>query len=331
MTKKESAEAKLGFLDGIVRLFRRSEAAPAPAPEGQPLEELQRGFAAAIRELNQTLEEQRSRRGPGMALGPAPTAEELAAERVAERARRLAEYHRTMREDITRAHADLSTGMSGDDLEPLASFLRELDELAKAGAQSDDLLARARHAIAKRLHEEAGQLAVAQLVARLRDAQRAWPDPTRHRPSATPEEIERSSQRRLREVREGFLQQGLARTAERMLGVVAGWGADYPDRGSPLWEECALEGVAAGMRARLLRDFVEVLRKDRDELVRSVEGSVGKHLGALQQALHGGVRSFEEATAAVSGAMRVIDEMVPETAWRQVCAELPEARGEVAR
>jgi hypothetical protein len=111
-----------------------------------------------------------------------------------------------------------------------------------------------------------------------------------------------------------------------MLGIVRGWGADYPDRSSPLWEECALEGVAAGIRAKLVRDFVELLRRDREALVARIESSVGKEIAGLQAAVQAGVQSIEQANQAVASSLRVLDEMVPEIAWQHVRSQLPEAR-----
>ena len=54
------------------------------------------------------------------------------------------------------------------------------------------------------------------------------------------------------------------------------WGSDYPDQGSPLWEETVLAGVAAGMRGQLVRDFVELLRRDREALLRRIEDARGE-------------------------------------------------------
>jgi hypothetical protein len=113
-----------------------------------------------------------------------------------------------------------------------------------------------------------------------------------------------------------------------MLGVVPGWGADYPERGSPLWAECALEGVAAGIRAQLLRDFVDFLNRDRDALWSRVEASVGTELQELQRVLEGGAPSIERANAVMASSLRVLDELVPEVAWQMVRSALPHARGE---
>jgi hypothetical protein len=83
------------------------------------------------------------------------------------------------------------------------------------------------------------------------------------------------------------------------------------------------------MRAQLLKDFVELLRRDRDVLLARIEKSVGNELAALQAVLGGGVRSIEQASLAVASSLRVLDEIAPEIAWEHVCAELPQARGEL--
>ena len=316
-----------GFLDSLGRLFRAREApaaAPAPATRSN-LEALE----AAVRALNDRVEQQRGSAGGARGTGAGvrgPTPQQLAAERE----RRIAAAHGAMREDIEKMHARLGTGLTAADLEAIAAVLGELEGMVVAGKGSLELLPRARHAIAERLRAEAGELAVARVVALLRQQEMDWPDPSRPPSSATAEEIERARRRRLSDVRRAFLGDGFARTAETLQGIVKGWGADYPDRGTPLWEGCVLEGVAAGIRGQLLRRFLEILRQERDELLREAEAAVGKETDALQQALAGGVHSLEEANRAVQSALEVIDEVLPALAWERIRAQLPEARGESA-
>jgi len=187
---------------------------------------------------------------------------------------------------------------------------------------------RARYAISQRLQAEAGELAVARLIDLLQREKMSWPDPIQLGPSVSAEEAERSRRRRLAEVREAFLATGLKRTADRILGIVSAWGSDYPERGSPLWEESVLEAVASGIRADLVKEFVEVLRRDKDVLLDKTESSVGKELDALRKALQGGITSIDQANQAVASALRVLDEVFPEIAWEDVRSQLPRAKGE---
>jgi hypothetical protein len=325
MGEKKAAEGKLGFIDSIAaRLGRRPEPAGAepPAQQGDAFGRLEAEFAAAIRELDKKVEEHK--RVSSSATGAPETA---AVDRAAARQKRVEEAHRAVREDIEKIHAQLGTGLGSKDLDALADSMIELEKLSAAGRDSHDLLPRARFSILNRLLLESGELAVARLVALMERAEMAWPDPN-YWPRATPEQVERSQLRRRAEVREAFLVQGPGRTAERVLGIVSAWGSDYPDRESPLWKESVLEGVAAGIRARLLDDFVAVLRADRELLLGRVEDSIGKQVTALQGVVQKGVRSIEQANQAVASSLRALDQLVPEIAWQHVLSKLPQARGE---
>jgi len=330
----ESAEGggKLGFLDSLGQLFRSKKAA-APAPEAARVshfDKLEKDFESAIARVNQQIEERR-KASPTAAVvseSAAPTAAKTAQQRAAERAQRIETTQREMREDIEKKHAQLGTGVSAADLTSLATFLKELETATASGRNSQSLVPRARYAIGEKLRAEAGELAVARLVASLQREKQGWPDPTRYADTASEEEIERSRRRRLGEVREAFLGAGFARSAERIFGIVSGWGGDYPDRGTPLWDECVLEGVAAAIRAQLLKQFFDVLRQDRDALLTQLEAAIGKQIEAVQALLQTGVSSIDEASAAVAGPFRVIDEVAPKLAWEHLLEKLPSARAE---
>lgn len=329
------SKGKLGFLDPLTRLFGRRESAteapPASAPTAAPsgpakLEAMEAEFAAALQGLEAKIQARVDATAPTSAAAGARRA--TAADREAERLRRMEECHAAIRADVEAMHQRLGTGLGAKDLPDLATFLLELEADAKEGKDSHAILPRARYAIAQKLQTEAGELAADRTVALLESHQVPWPDPTQSGPNQTAEEIERSRRRRLAETRESFLASGLKRTAERLLGIVSAWGSDYPERGSPLWVETTIEAVAAGLRASLVRDAVELLRRGNAPLVAKTEELVGAEVAALQRAVQGGVTSIEQANQAVSGALRVLDEVLPTLAWEQVRAELPRARGE---
>ena len=312
---------RLGFVDSLARLFRvQGQAEERPAGASGALEA---DLEAALRELEQKIaarKQETEQERPQLRRDL--SGEELAAERE----RRKEAAHRSIREDIAAMHARLGTGIAGEDLPRIARALLDLQGLVEAGTNSYALLPRARRAIAERLQKEAGELAVEDLVRRLEHAGIPWPDPVSHHPSATPADIEAARRRRLREMREAFLETGFQKTADRMLGIVRGWGSDYPARGSALWTESVLEAVVAGMRGKLVLDFMEQLRQDRGEIVAQVEALVGRDLETLRAALQEGVASLEQASRAAAGALRVIDEVVPQIAWDRVRAQLPQAR-----
>jgi hypothetical protein len=318
---------QLGFLDGLARLFRPQEDAPPPKPEPQGVgfAKLEADFETALRRWREKLAEQTATTGPRLAEH-----RKTAAELAAERQQRIDQWHRAMREDIEKMHARLGTGLSPADLDSIDALLRELDADATQGKDSHALMPRLRYAVGTRFRQETGALAVERLVALMKRANLVWPDTTYQDPHATPEKIERSRRRRLSETRESFLAQDFKKTAERMVGIVRTWGADYPDRGSPQWEETVLEGVAAGIRGRLLKDFVELVNRERELVLSRTEAVIGKELAALQEAVAGGLHSLEEANAVVTSSLDALDEVVPELVWQLVRSQLPQARGEFA-
>lgn len=317
---------KAGFLDSLGRLFRKeAETAPATPQTSVGLGRIEEEFEAALRALNERIVAQRQAAGAAAGAGPGTrrrTAEELAAER----AQRIEAIHLAMRQDIEAMHAKLGTGLVGSDLDAIRDVLLELEAMAAAGKGSYELLPRARWAIAEKLRAESGELAVERVVAMLGEHRMAWPDPSRPPASSTSEEIERAHRRRLTDVRRAFIADSFVRTADSLQGIVRGWGVDYPDRGSPLWEACALEGVAAGVRGDLLQRFLAALRQDREQLLAAAESAVGKESAALQAALASGVTSLEQASRAVQSALAVLDEVLPAIAWQRLQAQLPEAR-----
>jgi hypothetical protein len=319
---------RLGFLDSVARLFRREEEVPASAAgDAGRLDAFQAEFEAALRALDEKIEASvREAEVAGTAAGP--SRRKTAQDRAAEQLRRLDSVYRAIREDIEKMHARLGTGLTAAELDTIHDGLEELAPLVRAGRSSHALVPRARCAIAERLQAETGELAVARLVELLRAAQMPWPDPTRYRPSASEDEIERSRSRRLAEVREVFLGHDIQKTADRMLGMVKAWADDYPERGSPLWEECVLEGVAAGIRGQIALECTELLRRDRDQLLAEIEALIGKDVAALQKSVQSGVTSIEQASRAAASALRVLDEVAPELAWEHVRSEVPHARGE---
>jgi hypothetical protein len=304
---------KLGSLDSLGHLSAAAEANAQPAAPAQKepgsFGKLEADFEAALRNLKGKVAEQTRTDSGATTLG-------MVAKECTEA--RIDACHRAMREDIEKMHDRLATGLAPEGIDSIAAFLRDLDATLAAGKDSNSLLPRLRSAIATKLRAEAGELAVVRVVALLEAERLVWPLPRCHRPSADRAEIERSRRLRLAEVRESFIAHDLGRTVERMLGVVRAWGGDYPDRGSPLWEETALEGVAAGIRGQLLGEFVEVLRRERNRLLAQTEASIRKELFALQTAVVRDVHSLDHFNTALANSLHSLDEEISGIAWKLV-------------
>jgi hypothetical protein len=318
----------VAFLDSFARLFRaQKETAPSGPETAKPIDSLLNRFDAAVSGLEQKIE--KSRRA--MAQNGRATAGGSATEeaRAAANQRLMEQAHRAILEDVEKMHSELGTKLVGTDLVELSTYLHKLHQDVSPGRHSRHLLPRLRYAVIARFLKEAGEMALARLEELLERAKLSWPDPTWYPPSATTEEIERSRRRRLAEVRESFLGQDLERTAERVVGVVRGWKSDYPDRGSPLWQDCVLQSVAAGIRGHLVKESAELLRRDRDLILEQAQALIGKELDAIHTAIEGGVHSLEQANRAVASSLEVLDQVVPEIAWRHVQSQLDDLQSAV--
>lgn len=327
-TNSREASERLGFLDSLTRIFRGQKETGEPEPVAETgdarLEALGTSFETAIGDFREKIEAQRIQPGVARAVRRSAKPED----REEARLKRIADIHVRIRGEIEQMHTQLGTGLKGADLDEIIGVLEELEQFVSRGRSSHELVPRVRHAIAERLRAEAGELAVERLRALLERAAMSWPDPTRHAPSATDEEIERSQRRRLAETREVFLGHGFLRTAQAAVGIVTTWGSDYPDPSSPLWNETVLEGVGAGLRGQLAQAFLEVLRRDRELLIAAIEDLIGKEVAELQRVVGDGVSSIPDASRVMASALQVVDVVVPEAAWKHVCAEEPRARGE---
>jgi hypothetical protein len=310
-----------GFFSSLAHMFQSSKGGEDASQGSDPVEMLQVDFDDAVRRLEEKVEERLRQSVSTGAIKASRTT-------VADRETRREIAHREIREDIGKMHARMGTGVDDAAMEMLSTQLAELDRLWRPGKGSHELIPRARYAIVERVQREAGPLAIARLRELMSREGMSWPDPTRHQPSASEDEIERSVRRRAGEIRENFLSSDMERTANRMLGLVSGWGGDYPERGSALWEETVLEGVAAGIRARLNTEFIDLVRENRETFLARTEELVGERFDVLQRSLESGVDSIDNASRAVAATFRVLDEVIPEFAWEYIHAELPHARAD---
>jgi len=315
----EKAEKRgLGVLNGLTELFRHSP--PAAEPEKRTdngFEALRQQFDTALDRLNAKIEERRQgvlieQRGNGKAG-------------VAEKARLEETIHREMREDIQTAHRQLATGLEPADIDGLRSYLQELDKIGAPGAESHDPLERARYSIFRRFHLEAGKIAWRELEDRMRERGVSWPELVKAHPFLSAEEIDQERRRRLDDKRLDFLNDGIHKSSEIIVGVVTAWKSDYPDRGTPLWQALALEGVATALRARWLKSFVEGLRQERAEVERKAAELLGGEIAAINDCLRQGCGSLVDAHRLVASSLKILDEVIPDIAWQQVRTAFPEA------
>lgn len=306
----EPSQNNPGFFDALRHIFSPAEK-ETPTPQDD-FAAAQAPFNQALQRLNAKIEElQRDNSGArGGAGATAASAEE--------KLRRTALLHAAMRSDILALHRQLRTGIDAAELERLAAFMKETGAMAAAGRKALEVLPRCRHSVLLRLQREAGVLAWAELERLCAEAGVAWPETTHRDPLDTETEFEELRQKKYEENRAAFLDDDILRSGQLLLGIENAWKSDYPERGTPLWQQLALDGVGSALRARLLRHYYERLLQLREAILARAASTVGRELEELDRTVGTGVVTLQDAHRVAASSYRILDEVIPDIAWEMI-------------
>ncbi|MBE0504945.1 MAG: hypothetical protein IBX46_12555 [Desulfuromonadales bacterium] len=301
------------IFEAISRLF--GSATPAqPAAVSPSLSEMESAFNVALQQLNGKIEElqrQKLQTAGGAVASPAAYAEE--------RERRMNEAHSRILNDILAMHRRLATGIDKPALDALAAFLHECVEKVAKERSVPEVMPCCRSSILRRFHHEAGGFAWDEMERQLAAQNEAWPETTQRDPIEEEAAFENRRQLKYREMKNDFVNYDLARSAQLIRGIERAWQADYPDPGTPLWRELVLEGVATGLRARILQGYYERLLANKEKIVARATELVGRELSALQAVLaEKNLTSLEDAHRVATTSGRVLDEVIPDIAWQVI-------------
>lgn len=171
---------------------------------------------------------------------------------------------RLFREDILAMHHALGTGLEARQLARLGPMLlAHLQARAGHATLEEQIDA----AVGQRLYEECGRLAWQRLEVLRTQAGEIWPVPESLASSRTSRELEPVLEQHQLEVRQIFLARSPADCARLLQGEVDVWCHVYPERGSWLWRQTALQAVGAALRAQLFIAALEAWLWRPQELV----------------------------------------------------------------
>ncbi len=296
------------FFHGLSQVFRRKgegrEARTGGAPDfGSAATQLD----SRLKQLAEKLDERRREEERAQAISSGrvdPAAGQ--ADRAKIREARAAGVHGQIRRDIIACHSRLSTGIDAAELEALHAFMLEMREMA-ASKPGDAMDARIRGAIVRRLFQETAQVAWERLLGLMAEKGEQWP--------GADESARQAEEAAAAEV---FLQGGLPRSADLVVGIVESWRDHYPGQTTALWRSVCLRAVATGLRAAMLREMVEAVKANAGELRAEGERLLEGEVAAVQGVLDAGVNSIEDADKVMSGASELLERVLPELCWEHV-------------
>lgn len=322
VSQSSNGQGPFDFIDRLIGLFHHSEPEePRPAPgEKVPLN---KQFESSLVELEKTIEKQR-REKEGEIKSGWQRALKFEDEKV--KKSKEQKIYAKIRQDIESAHLHLDTGISSHELDLLKEYLTSANQAFASGEKSQEVLPRCRASILKRIHYEAGCLALNRMDDCLAKHKEEWPIRAPRNPAISNEEIQEIVKRNLITRRKNFINNSIHQSSLLIVGIVDVWKSDYPEDGSDLWKSVVLEAVATALRARLMHLFTTRLRHDREFIENKTTELIGAKVAELNHALQDGVTSINEAHRVVSSSLKILDEIVPALAWEHLQEVVPETK-----
>lgn len=225
---------------------------------------------------------------------------------------------RAMQNSIAALHVKLGTGMTEEQIDSFVDFFEQLGDQC----QGKDVDSRIRASIAERLQRDLSPISWNIFTQMMESAKICWPEPGGIMPGATDEERSRAVACKMEEAQILFLSQSLKLGVENMRGIVSAW-KRYPDSDNWLWQEVALRGVASGIRCALVKEAVDALRANAEQLKAKARELISEQMGKIQGVLSTGLHSLEEAEELVRSTDLVVTELLPDLASQQIAAQIP--------
>ena len=201
-----------------------------------------------------------------------------------------------------------------------------IPEAVTAGEYTHEVLPRCRASILKRIHYEAGFLALNEMDDFLARQNETWPTISPRNPNLSKEEIEEVVKHNQMSMRKNFINYSIHQSSYLLVAIVEVWKSNYPEADSGLWKSVVFKTVATALSAKLMHIFTTRLRHDREFIENKATELIGSKVVELNRTLHEGVTSLNNAHRVVSSSLKILDEVIPSLAWEHLQKVIPEAK-----
>lgn len=223
-------------------------------------------------------------------------------------------HHQAIAEDIVELHGKLGTGLTRAELEGLQAGLTPL--LPYLEKERGGMVERTYFHVLTRVLKETAALAWTELMERMQAAGVQWPEPGGISPNATAEERAAARQRSLDGARQAFLQARPEHVCDRVFGLVQIWRASYPPRGSDLWLQQGLLGVASGRQLQLFEAGASLLMGPEGEEVKAqLREAAQDALTQTRDVLQRGSQSLWDVNEMLISTDRLASTVAPDLVW----------------
>jgi chromatin remodeling complex protein RSC6 len=224
-------------------------------------------------------------------------------------------------EDIIRSHREFGTGLTVDDLWSLHDLMQKEANHEAACSEKTSFHEHVECSLLRFLRKKAGEQAWKQVEDSIVRDHIPFPMPSSMIDHAESERTEQIGEERKKQARDDLLQMPVQQSAELILGNVPVWVYSYPAKNTYLWHLTVLQGVAAGLAAQLLIEYLAIWEKNSAEMLKKIQKEFMDKIKDLRDR----GESATDISKAFSVSMelqRISREEIPDYIWKYIFSKL---------
>jgi hypothetical protein len=224
-------------------------------------------------------------------------------------------------EDIIQSHRKFGTGLTADDLWSLHDLMQKEADHEAACSEKTSFHEHVECNLLGFLRKKAGEQAWKQVEDYIVRDHIPFPIPSSMVDHAESERTEQIGNERKKQARDDLLQMLAQQSAELILGNVPVWVYSYPAKNTYLWHLTVLQGVAAGLAAHLLIEYLAIWEKNTAEMLKKIQKEFVNEIRELRQR----GESATDISKAFSLSMelqRISREEIPDYIWKYISSKM---------
>jgi hypothetical protein len=224
-------------------------------------------------------------------------------------------------EDIIRSHREFGTGLTADGLWSLHDLMQKEADHEAACSEKTSFHEHIECNLLSFLRRKAGEQAWQLVENYIAQHHIPFPIPSSMIDHAESERTERIREERKKQARDDILKMPAQQLAEFILGNVPVWVYSYPAKNTYLWHLTILQGIAAGLAAQLLIEYLAIWEKNSAEMLKKIQKEfIDKIKGFRQRG-----ESATDISKAFSLSMelqRISREEIPDFIWNYISSKM---------
>jgi hypothetical protein len=224
-------------------------------------------------------------------------------------------------ENIIRFHREFGTGLTADDLWSLHDVMQKEADHEAACSEKTSFYEHVECNLLSFLRRKAGEQAWQRVEDYMIQHHISFPISSSMIDHAKSERTEQIREERKKQARNDILKMPAQQSAELILGNVPVWVYSYPAKDTYLWDVTVLQGVAPGLAAHFLIEYLAIWEKNSVEMLKKIQKEFMVEIRELRER----GESATDISKAFSVSMelqRLSREEIPDHIWNYISSKL---------